>query len=365
MVQFKNDIGEAKQRVELWWNNERADRALIQVASPRDIPVFSLPASEAPTIHDYWTNSKYVIPRIINMLSNTWFGGESFPVLSPVSGRIVSITCKYLGAPNIYIDKETTWSLPIIDDWDQCPSLQMDPENEWWKLTQNLMQDCAEAIQKYDLECFMGLPDLNGPTEVLSGLRNPEKLCMDLIMVPDKVKEAAQKVQDAWYQSWKGTSEIANQFGGNFTWMGIWSKIKAIDLQSDFSTLISSEMFGEFVLPLLKEQTVLFPRTVFHLDGPDMVRHLDQLLALPELNAIQWIQGAGAGRTSEWLDLLRKIQNGGKSLYLYCESDEVEFLVKNLDSRGLMMVVNDCRSEDDARELIGVVEQFSRECPNC
>lgn len=359
MIHFKDNIEDAKQRVELWWNNEHADRALIQVPAPRDNPVFSLPADEAPTIHDFWTNPDYVIPRIINTLSKTWYGGESFPVLYPVAGRIVSITCKYLGAQNIYIDKETTWSLPIIDDWESCPELKIDPKNTWWKLTHKLLHRCAESIRKYDLECFMGIPDLNGPTEVLSGLRNPEKLCIDLIMEPDRVKTAAQKVQDAWYQAWEGTSAVANQYGGYFNWMGVWSEKKAIDLQSDFSTLISPEMFGEFVVPLLEEQIELFPRTIFHLDGPDMVRHLDQLLDLPELNAIQWIPGAGGGRTSEWMDLLHRIQDGGKSLYVYCDPDEVEFLVKNLDSRGLMMVVNGCESEDAAKDLIRVVEKYS------
>jgi hypothetical protein len=359
MIHFKKDIKEAKQRVELWWNNERADRALIQISPLRDKQLFSLDTAEAPTIHDYWTNPEYVIPRIINKLSNTWFGGEAFPVLYPVAGRIVSITCKYLGAPNIYIDKETTWSEPIIDEWNQCPPLEFDPENKWWKLTQNLLNDCAAAIEKYDLECYMGIPDLNGPTEVLSGLRNPEKLCIDLIMDPDKVKEAAWKIQAAWYKSWEGTHAVTDQFGGNFTWMGIWSKIEAIDLQSDFSTLISPDMFGEFVMPLLEGQIELFPRTIFHLDGPDMVRHLDQLLDLSGLNAIQWIPGAGGGRTSEWEDLLHRIQEGGKSLYVYCDPDEVEFLVKNLDSRGLMIVVKGCESEGEARDLIRVVEKYS------
>ncbi len=280
MIHFKEDSEAAKKRVELWWKNEPADRALLQIPAPRERPVFSLPEKEAPTIHDYWTNPVYVIPRIINKLSRTWFGGESFPVLYPVAGRIVSITCKYLGSPNIYIDKETTWSKPIIDDWDVCPELNIDPENTWWKLTKNLLHTCSEAIQKYNLECFMGIPDLNGPTEVLSGLRNPEKLCIDLIISPDRVKAAAQKVQDAWYTAWEGTSGIANQYGGDFNLRGGWAEKKNLDLQSGFSTLISPEMFWEIVIPLLKKQIELFPRTIFYLYGPGMGRDLDQLLYL-------------------------------------------------------------------------------------
>ena len=355
MIRYKNDIEEAKERVNLWWDNKEADRPLLQIFAPRDEPVFQIPAPEPENIHDFWTKPDVIIPRLINKMGNTYFGGEALPILYPVPGRIVSITSKYLGAPNVYINENTTWSEPIIDDWNTCPPLEFDEANEWWRITRTSMNAGAEAIENYGLECFMGLPDLNGPTEVLSGLRNPEKLCMDLIMEPDRVLSAARKVQKAWYKTWQGTSRIAKNFGGYLTWMGIWSDIPTTDLQSDFSTLISPEMFNQFVNPFIKEQSDSFPRTIFHLDGPDMIRHLDTLMSNDNINAIQWVQGAGAGKVSDWMDLMKKIQSGGKSLYIYCEEDEVEFLSKNLAPGGLMMVVNDCSSEGRAKELLKII----------
>lgn len=358
MIRFKDDITEAQERVNLWWDNKRADRPLIQIYAPREKPVFEIPSMEPSSIHDFWTNPSAVLPRMLNIMGSTFYGGEAFPVIQPMSGNIVSITCKYLGSPNRYIDENTTWSEPIIEDWNLCPSLEFDETNEWWNITLNLMEACAEAIRKYDLECYMALPDLNGPTEILSGLRNPEKLCMDLILEPDRVLSAARKVQDAWFKSWKGTSDIAHQFGGYFTWMGVWSDVPSIDLQSDFSTLISPDMFEEFINPFIKEQSEFFSRSIFHLDGPDMIRHLDILLQNDSINAIQWIQGAGAGRVSEWIDLMKRIQAGGKSLFLYCEEDEVEFLCDNLESQGLMMVVKECTSEKKARGLLEIVSKY-------
>lgn len=355
MIQFKDDIEEAKERVNLWWDNKEADRPLIQIYAPRENPVYQVAAPEPKDIHDYWTNPEVVIPRLINTLGSTYFGGEAFPVMQPVPGRIVSITCKYLGAPNKYIDENTTWSEPIIDDWNQCPPLDFDVNNEWWKITMASMNAGAKAIKDQQLECFMAPPDLNGPTEVLSGLRNPEKMCIDMIMEPETVVEAARKVQKAWFEAWKGTTDISHQFGGYFTWMGVWSDLPATDLQSDFSSLISPEMFNDYVYPFIKEQSEYFPRSIFHLDGPDMIRHLDTLMTDEKINAIQWVQGAGAGKVSEWLDLMKRIQNGGKSLYIYCEEDEVPFLCDNLDAKGLMMVVKNCSSESKAKKLLKIV----------
>jgi 5-methyltetrahydrofolate--homocysteine methyltransferase len=214
------------------------------------------------------------------------------------------------------------------------------------------MKLAAGIIREHGLECFMGLPDLNGPTEVLSGLRNPEKMCMDLIMAPEKVLTAARQVQDAWYTAWEECSAIASPFGTCSSFMGIWSDIPATDLQSDFSSLISPEMFNEFIYPFVREQAERIPRTVFHLDGPDMIRHLDTLLGDENINAIQWVYGAGGGKATDWIDLMRRIQDGGKALFVYCEEDEVLPLADALDARGLMMVVRNGSSEKSARELL-------------
>lgn len=352
MLSFRENMEEAKEQVNAWWDCRATGKPAIQMIARREHPVFSIHQPEAESIHDFWTNPEIVIPRILNQMSSTWYGGEAFPVLYPVSGRIVSITCKYLGSPNIYIDKNTTWSKDIISSWENCPPLKFDPSSKWWKITEKLMETCATAIGENDLECFMGLPDLNGPTEVLSGLRNPEKLCMDLILEPDNVKQAARKVQDGWFEAFRRCSSIAGRFGPYFTWMGVWSEKPSIDLQSDFSCLISPDMFDEFILPLIKEQLSYFPHTIFHLDGPDMIRHLDRLLSLPELNAVQWIPGAGAGRASDWIDLLKRIQAGGKSVFVYCDPDEVEILTSKLDSTGLMLVVRGDIPEREAREIL-------------
>ncbi|MBI9104216.1 MAG: hypothetical protein JEY99_17495 [Spirochaetales bacterium] len=357
MIRFRNGMEEAKDAVNGWWELKTTGKPVIQMIGRRENPVFTLPEPKPSSIHDFWTNPEVVIPRILNQMGRTWYGGVAFPVLYPVSGRIVSITCKYLGAPNLYIDENTTWSRDIIESWERCPPLEFNPLNEWWIITERLMEACASAIEEYELACFMGLPDLNGPTEVLSGLRNPEKLCMDLILEPENVKQAARKVQEGWFEAFRRSSAIAGRFGPYFTWMGVWSEIPSIDLQSDFSCLISPDMFAEFILPLIREQIAFFPRTIFHLDGPGMIRHLDHLLSLPDLKAVQWIPGAGAGRSSDWIDLLKRIQEGGKGVFVYCDPDEVEILSSRLDATGLMMVV---RGDIPEREAMNILDKVGK-----
>ena len=142
------------------------------------------------------------------------------------------------------------------------------------------------------------------------------------------------------------------------SWMGIWSLTPAIDLQCDFSCMISPAMFDDLFLPALREQTERVDRTIYHLDGPDAVRHLDSLLSLPRLTGIQWVPGAGAPPMSDWVDLLRKILDAGKLLYITCAANEVEFLLDRLPHPGLLLETA-CGSREEADELVRNVARWS------
>ena len=350
-IQLKANLSGAQERVEAWWRGERADRPAIRLTAPRDgISPYAGPVTE--DIDAWWTDPAFVIPRMEHQLRSTWYAGESMPVIYPVSTGLVSITNKYLGAENLYIDRNTTWSLPIIDDWDTAPPLGLDDEGIWWKRTERLLEAGVELIEANGFEAFVGLPDLNGPTEVLSGLRGPERFAIDFYDRPDVIKPALRAVQDAWFDAYERTTAIAHRCGGYFCWMGVWSQRPMTDLQSDVSCLISKAMFDDYFLPFIVEQARRIDRTIYHLDGPDAIRHLDSLLAVKEIDAIQWVQGAGAGRMTEWIDLLKRIQDGGKLVWAACDPDEVVPLARALDPARLLLVTSTASQTEADRLLI-------------
>jgi hypothetical protein len=61
------------------------------------------------------------------LLENTYFGGEAFPVMQPVAGRMVAITAAYLGCPLEFHNSGTVWAHPIIEDWQNRPTFRFDP----------------------------------------------------------------------------------------------------------------------------------------------------------------------------------------------------------------------------------------------
>ncbi len=350
MRTFKDDMDAAKRRVEAWWEGEILDRPALAVTAPME-PRYCLPVAQAKDLDALWTDPRVVIPRLENSMAATWFGGEAFPVLFPVSTNLVSITCKFLGAENTYVDDYTTWSKPFLRSLSDRPTLRFDPSNPWWKKTIALLEAGVSRIAERGLACYLGNPDLNGPTEILAGIRGAQELALDFYDAPESIRPAIREVQDAWFEAWEGTRAITGKSGGSFFWMGIWSSLPAVDLQSDVSCLISPEHFKVYFLDFIREQTERIERTVYHLDGPGAVRHLDSILALPKLSAVQWVQGAGAGPLTGWLHVMRRILDGGKPVFASCEPEEALPLLKALGGKGVFLSAR-CSSVEEGERLL-------------
>ncbi len=61
----------------------------------------------------------------------------------------------------------------------------------------------------------------------------------------------------------------------------------------DFANLISPAMVRQFGLPILQRKVRTMTHNVFHVDDKRIARHLDTILSVPEVHAIQWVQGVG------------------------------------------------------------------------
>jgi len=75
-----------------------------------------------------------------------------------------------------------------------------------------------------------------------------------------------------------------------------------------------------------------------HLDGPGVTRHIDAILTLPNLQAIHWVQGYGINEPiMQWLPLIKKIQEAGKSVIVDLKMHELDEFIKKVDPTGIML----------------------------
>ncbi len=354
---WKSVAAEAAGWVEAWWRGEVLDRVCLKVDAPRNPgPPKPEPVLSGEALEAFWTDPEQVVGRWVDYLPQWWFGGEAFPVMCPVSVQIPAVLANYLGSPLHFEGTTTGWCEPIIEDWGQCPELRFDEGSPWYRKSVALLRRGGQAAQG---KCLLSAPGFNGPGEILAQLRGSERLAMDLMDNPEPVHEALGTINRLWLDYWERMNAIIHEYvPGYLFWMNIWSERPATDLQVDFSIMISNEMFREFFLPHVAQQTEWVERTIYHLDGPGAARHLDSLLELPKLTGIQWVPGAGAPPMSEWMDLLKRVQKAGKLLYIACLPREVEKLVRGLRPEGLLLTTH-AKTVQEGEELLRLVAKLT------
>jgi hypothetical protein len=306
------------------------------------------------TIEARWTDLDYVVERQAEDIRCTYYGGEAFPLFNPNLGP--DIFAAFLGAP-ISFAEDTSWVDPIIEAWDPRPRLALDKENPWWRLQNDLLVRAQEAGQG---NWITGIPDTHSGGDALSALRGRQQLCYDLVDREDAVCGAMAQLEPIVlevYEEFYPTVDSA-QVGSSSGWLPTWSTGRSNVIQCDFIALISPAMFEKHFLHELATQAAWLDRTIYHLDGPDCIRHLDLLLSIPQIRAIQWVPGAGAPPMPHWIPLLKRIQHAGRGLHLQTEPEHVETLLRELSSRGLMLNTA-VSSQKRAEDLIGNVARWT------
>jgi 5-methyltetrahydrofolate--homocysteine methyltransferase len=351
------------------------DRPLIQVTALKEpLEPGEAPADEQALL-DWFSNPERVIPRLERKIKATHWGGEAFPLGFPVSPFLVAIEAAYLGCPyklmpqlrnevggdgpltgEVHYDGGgVAWSEPIIDDWDNLPSLGVDPHNFWWRTTQRLLELSAErGAGRY----YVGIPDLQGGGHIAVMLRGAQRIALDLYDHPQQVKRFITAVNEIWLYYFEACFEILHLWlDGYVDWLGVWSQLPSVTVECDFAAMISPGMFIAFFLPALEQQVAWIERTIYHLDGPGQLVHLDTLLSLSKLDGIQWVPVKD--KMSDWIPLLQRIQRGGKLLVLDCEPWEVKRLLTELKPEGLLLRTS-CGSVEEAERLMEDVERMFR-----
>jgi hypothetical protein len=179
------------------------------------------------------------------------------------------------------------------------------------------------------------------------------------------VHTSLAEINQAFFTSFDLIYEkIKDADGGNaFAAFQIWGPGKTAKLQCDFSAMISPRMFRTFVVPCLSSQAEWLDYSLFHLDGTTCIQHLDALLEIKALNAIEWTPQAGrpGGGSSEWFPLYRRIKAGGKGIQaIGVEPDEVVPLLDELGPDGTFILMAYPLEPGPAEMLLKSIEPYRR-----
>jgi len=341
MPSWKKNWLESRERFMDWWArkgvlkgkwtpSELHGPSHDEVSRPPDPPcgesIHSLPGLRAQWNH--------------YTLSRSDFSDDTLPIADTDIGP--GSLCLYLGCEPGF-SPETVWFKPCwkdLDSLDEAPPIQFDQENPWWQVTLATLRASRELARgRY----FVGCPDLVENVDILAAMREPQMLMMDMLDDPETVRTRLREITDIWMQVYQEIYDSIREPDGSSTFgaFRLWAPGKVAKIQCDSSAMFSPPLFRELACPEFRRQCEWLDYSIYHLDGTQAVCHLDALLEIDALDAIEWTPQAGieGGTHPRWFPMYRKILESGKSLQvIHSDSSGIDPLLNAVGTEGIYIV---------------------------
>jgi len=331
-LEFCPEFPDVARRYDAWWAQDMWDRPVFRAATNPD-PSRRV-TRRVDLIHDpdLWLETKVKDLRQIRRY------GDTLPyvrVEMPILDRMIGAHVEYNP------EEDTVWTHPTIDDdWSCVPNWVWQDDHPALCLMRELTRRAStEAVGRF----LIATAGTGTGGDYIHTMRGAERLCLDVLEQPSKIQTAL----DTYYPLWIGLLEefydITTERGVGLTQGTVpaWSSRPYIVAHCDFSAMISTDHFRAIFLPEIERHAATVGRCVFHLDGPDVAKHLDAILEIPDIQAIQWVPGAGMASTLSWVPMLQDIQRRGRSLEVICPASDVLPMCEALRPEGLCIVVSD------------------------
>lgn len=339
----KPDMADAARRWQAYLAGDIIDRPIVQVTAPRYGQGIPAPSYRMRAFADIDS----VIDLALVRAEMTYWGGEAIPSFFPSIGPDeIAVFC---GAELRWGDDsgDTNWSAPCVSDWESVLPLRLREDNPLWQHVLALYRRAAERMVGKML--LMPL-DLHTNMDLLAALRGPQQLCLDTLDQPEMIDRAMMSARSVFAPLWNAIVEAGrmNERGyphGHFSMEG------SAVLQCDFSAMIGPSMFRRWVMPALEEEAEIVRHAYYHWDGPDAIKHINDLVASKGLFTLAYVVGDGRGRHTDYLDLHKKVQAGGKATAIYGSPDELKMIHRELRPEKVIYQTW-VRSQSEADELL-------------
>jgi hypothetical protein len=355
---WKPDWPEARRNLVRWW---RGEGMALYLTAWRESPRQEITAPPEPAdMTVWWTDPAFRLQRDEYMMVSQDFLAEAIPYfdtqIGPGSLGII------LGSKPVFVEG-TVWYKPVITDPLTYGSVRFNPQDN--VIYAQHMALIETGLQHAAGRYLVGIPDLIENLDTLAALRGDHDLLFDLIERPEWVSERLAEINQAYFEVFNAMFEkVKDAYGGNcFSAFAIWGPGKTAKLQCDISATISPKMFRRFVSPHLQAQCRWLDFSLYHLDGTTCLQHVEPLLEIDGLNAIEWTPQAGkpGGGSPEWYDLYRRIRAGGKGVQaIGVEPEEVVPLLDAVGPQGLYILLSRICSQAEAELLLKAVESYRR-----
>ena len=329
---YKKNWEETKEKWIKYWKRENTGRPLMCIWAEKE-EARDLAREEdlkPKDMVDKYQNAERIVERFRYFCETHEFMGESFPNVSLDFGP--GSMASYLGS-DIVFNEDTVWFEECVEDWLDYKDLEYDKDNEWFKKHIELFKRVKELAGD---DFLIGIPDIMENIDVLASMRGAQNTIFDMIDEPEEVTRRIGQIDDLYFKYFDQFYDIVkdkNDDSSCYTVFQIWGPGKTAKLQCDFSAMMSPDNYREFIQESLRKQAKQMDNVIYHLDGPDAIKHVDAIMEIEEIDALQWTSGdyGPDGTFEEWYQIYDKAVAAGKGLWVKVYSGEVKEWIERLD----------------------------------
>ena len=317
-----------------WWDHEVTDRPVIgwthrKLNFKKNVKYSGWDLARFPD------DIENVFENFMKNAANQKWGGETFPNFWPNYGP--GIVAAVFGCVPEF-KSATMWfhhPTPVDEIVSLLESVKLNDSNEWYSRLKRVTQYAAERCNG---QFSVGVSDIGGVLDILSSFLGPTEIIVAMRRRPELIDTCRAIILEKLLKVYDDLQNIIDNYNlGCNTWLNVWCPKRYYTMQCDFAAMMSPKYFRRFALPDLVSQAEHMDYAIYHLDGPNALPHLDDLLAQPSITGIQWVPGVGEpGMESEkWLPVYKKIQDAGRNIVMDCGPFGVSNLYKKLKPEGL------------------------------
>jgi hypothetical protein len=353
-LQGKPDFEQAMRRIDAWFAHEMIDRPPVRFAEHNAdfAAAHKLGGRAWPDLRARWFDAEFQVEFFMESIRGRTFYGETFPVYWPNLGP--NVYAAFHGAELDY-GEVTSWIRHCVQERTDVKRLKFSRDNGYFQKIEELT---SVALQRCAGKFMVGYTDLHGSLDCAADWRDPQQLCLDLADCPELVHDLVNLANQSFLPLFDHYDEVLKAQGQmSVTWMGIPARGKMHIPSCDFTSMVSTQVFDEFYLPSLLAEVRHMTRNIFHVDGKGMLRHLDRILAIPEIQAIQWVHGVGNDAPIlQWLPVIKRIQAAGKGVIVDLQLEELEPFIAATEPEGLYLCLS--APESSQRDILKRLERW-------
>ena len=276
--------------------------------------------------------------------------GFQSPLPSLLTGELLNpLGCVYpeawmeafIGCP-IWVSAFGCVSRPVTEDIDEALatfSVQEALHSPWLDIAEACVRRAhTRAGDAYPVSQI----HTRGVVDMLAAYLGETGLCLALYDAPEKVAALAEQFTTLFQRVVARILPLCGTWqGGGVSEWNVYAPGPCLDYQIDASSLISPDLYTEYLLPFDQKILHAFPYSMLHLHSCGL--HLiDPLLRCDAVSAIEISFDREAGRwdRDKLLHTCRSVQQAGKPLLIFSEFSEEEYedFISALDPAGLAVM---------------------------